>query len=119
VCWSTSKRGGLQYHAFWADSDADESRIWSELLTILAAYPGAPLYHYGQYEARAMRALAKRHQSASEALVERLVNLNAYVYGKVYFPVRSVEGHRALAGRRLAHRRCIRRRRRRMAPSLG
>jgi hypothetical protein len=83
------QRGDVQYHAFWADSDADESRIWSELLTILAAYPGAPLYHYGQYEARAMRALAKRHQSVSEALVERLVNLNAYVYGKVYFPVRS------------------------------
>ena len=83
------QRGEVTYHAFWADTDADETRIWRELLTILAAYPGAPLYHYGQYEARAIRTLAKRYESVADTLLGRLVNLNAYVYGKVYFPVRS------------------------------
>lgn len=79
----------VTYHAFWADTDTDEARIWQELLTTLAAYPDAPVYHYGQYEARAMRVLLKRYQPAADALLGRLVNLNAYVYGKVYFPVRS------------------------------
>ena len=79
----------VSYHAFWADTDADEARIWQELLTTLAAYPDAPVYHYGQYDARAIRVLLKRYQPAADALLGRLVNLNAYVYGKVYFPVRS------------------------------
>ena len=79
----------VSYRAFWADTDADEPRIWQDLLTTLAAYPDAPIYHYGQYEARAIRLLLKRHQPAADALLGRLVNLNAYVYGKVYFPVRS------------------------------
>ena len=79
----------VSYHAFWADTDADEARIWHELLSTLAAYPDAPLYHYGQYEARAIKVLLKRYQPATDALLGRLVNLNAYVYGKVYFPVRS------------------------------
>ncbi len=85
------QQGDVSYHAFWADTDADEARIWHELLTTLAAYPDAPLYHYGQYEARAIRVLLKRYQPAvaADALLGRLVNLNAYVYGKVYFPVRS------------------------------
>ncbi len=83
------QQGDVSYQAFWADTDADEARIWHELLTTLAAYPDAPLYHYGQYEARAIRVLLKRYQPAADALLERLVNLNAYVYGKVYFPVRS------------------------------
>jgi hypothetical protein len=81
--------GDVSYHAFWADTDADEGRIWHELLTTLAAYPDAPLYHYGQYEARAMKVLLKRYQPAADPLSGRLVNLNANVYGKVYFPVRS------------------------------
>jgi predicted RecB family nuclease len=51
----------VSYHAFWADTDADEARIWHELLRTLDAYPNAPLYHYGQYEARAIRVLLKRY----------------------------------------------------------
>jgi hypothetical protein len=79
----------VRYHAFWADTDADEARIWQKLLTTLAAYPDGPQYHYGQYEARAIRLLLKRYQAADDPLLGRLVSLNAYVYGKVYFPVRS------------------------------
>jgi len=83
------EQGSESYHAFWADTDADEARIWHEFLTMLGAYPDAPLYHYGHYEARAISVLLKRYQHDAEGLLGRLVNLNAYVYGKVYFPVRS------------------------------
>jgi predicted RecB family nuclease len=77
------------YQAFWADTDADEDRIWRDLTTTLESYPDAPIYHYGHYEARAITALAKRHGTSAGPLLERLVNLNAYVFGKVYFPLRS------------------------------
>ena len=84
------QQGDESYHAFWADTHADEARIWDELLTMLDIYPDAPIYHYGQYEARAIRKLAKRYRLTNvDALLERLINLNAYVYGKVYFPLRS------------------------------
>ena len=100
----------MDYHAFWADTDADEASIWHELLTTLETYPEAPIYHYGQYEARAVAVLAKRHQRTADALLGRLINLNTYVYGKVYFPIRSnrLKDIGALAGRVVAHRRGIR-----------
>ncbi len=37
------------YHAFWADSDQDEGRMWSDFLGKVSQYPNAPLYHYGSY----------------------------------------------------------------------
>lgn len=81
--------GAAVYRAFWADSDAQEGQAWRQLLTALASYPDAPVYHYGQYERRALAILAKRHQTDCAGLEQRLVNLNAAIFGKVYFPVRS------------------------------
>ena len=52
-------------------------------------YPNAPIYHYGSYEPRAISTLARRYQTDAENLSKRLVNVNGYIYGKVYFPVRS------------------------------
>ena len=81
--------GAAVYQAFWADTDAQEGQGWRQLLATLAAYPEAPVYHYGQYEPRALAALARRYQTDCPGLEERLVNLNAAIYWKVYFPVRS------------------------------
>ena len=52
-------------------------------------YPDAPMYHYGSYEPRAIATLAKRYTTDAENVTKRLVNVNRYIYGKVYFPVRS------------------------------
>src|SRR2546426_4281604 len=49
---------------------------------------GGDLY-YGSYEPRAIDGLAQKYQTDCAALKNRLVNLNACVYGKVYFPTRS------------------------------
>lgn len=76
------------YHAFWADAAADEERIWHQLPAMLDDYPGAPVYHFGQYDARAVATLAKRYRTDGASLTQRLVNLTAAIYGKVYFPVR-------------------------------
>jgi len=77
------------HHAFWADTDQDERHMWQQFLDTVAQYPDAPIYHYGSYEPRALLTLAKRYQTDSEHITKRLVNVNSFIYGEVYFPVRS------------------------------
>ncbi|SNQ61207.1 TM0106 family RecB-like putative nuclease [Candidatus Methanoperedens nitratireducens] len=77
------------YHSFWADTIQDEERIWSELIERINKYPEAPIYHYGSYEPRAIDRLTKRYQTNCDGFKKRLINVNSYIHGKVYFPVRS------------------------------
>ena len=60
-----------------------------QLVDTVRQYPDAPIYHYGRYEPRALVTLAKRYHTDSTDVITRLVNVNWYVYGKIYFPVRS------------------------------
>lgn len=76
-------------HSFWADSPADEARIFNEFLEMASKYPDAPIFHYGSYESRAFSRIAKKHVIQCDSLIKRLVNVSASVYGKVYFPSRS------------------------------
>lgn len=84
-----NEQGNRSYHAFWANTPADEQRIWAEALEKINEHPDAPIYHYGSYEPRAIDGLAHKYQTDCAALKNRLVNLNASIYGKVYFPSRS------------------------------
>jgi predicted RecB family nuclease len=82
-------RGGeAEYESFWADNEKDEAAMWSALVDRLAAFPDAPIYHYGSYEKKAFAVLAKRHGKGG-GLSDRLINVASSVYGKVYFPVRA------------------------------
>jgi len=78
-----------KYSAFWADTDSDERHIWQQFVETVMQHPEAPIYHYGSYEPRAIATLAKRYETDGALLTKRLVNVNRYIYGKVYFPVRS------------------------------
>ena len=84
-----NEQGNRSYHSFWANTPEDEQRIWVKALEKINAHPEAPIYHYGSYEPRAIDGLAQKYQTDCEALKNRLVNLNASIYGKVYFPTRS------------------------------
>ena len=77
------------HYSFWAATVHDERHIWQQFVDKVHQYPDAPIYHYGSYEPRALATLAKRYKIDSENLAKRLVNVNSYIYGKVYFPVRS------------------------------
>jgi predicted RecB family nuclease len=81
--------GTATYHGLWADAVEHELGIWRQLLVLLDQYPDAPVYHYGRYEPRAITTLARWYQTDCTRLTERLVNLNDFIYGKVYFPIRS------------------------------
>lgn len=84
-----NEQGSRSYHAFWANTPEDEQRIWAKALEKINEHPEAPIYHYGSYEPRAIDGLGQKYQTDCEALKNRLVNLNASIYGKVYFPTRS------------------------------
>ena len=76
-------------HSFWADSIEGEAKIFEECLQKVTEYGNAPIYHYGSYELKAFQQASKKHGIECEAFINRLVNVNSYVFGKVYFPARS------------------------------
>src|SRR4029450_46770 len=78
-----------EHYAFWANTDQDERHMWQQFLDKVTQYLDAPIYHYGSYEPRAFATLAKRYHIDTKHIIKRLVNVNRYIYGKVYFPVRS------------------------------
>jgi len=78
-----------QAHSFWADTRADEPRIWGELRSLLDADPEVPIVHYGSYEPRAIARMGRRCGTDVETYLRRMVNLSEEVFGRVYFPVRS------------------------------
>jgi hypothetical protein len=79
----------MSSHSFWADSIEDEITIFEACLQKAAEYGDAPIYHYGSYEPRAFQRASKKHGIDCEAFISRLVNVNSFVFGKVYFPARS------------------------------
>ncbi|MDT8303776.1 MAG: TM0106 family RecB-like putative nuclease, partial [Sedimentisphaerales bacterium] len=79
----------VSYHSFWADSIEDEPKIFEAYLQKTAEYENAPIYHYGSYEPRAFQQASKKHGIDFEAVINKMVNVNSFVFGKVYFPTRS------------------------------
>jgi predicted RecB family nuclease len=53
---------------------------------IIRQYPEAPIYHYGNYDQRAIGKLGEKYKTEIGCIKDRLVNINTYVYGKIYFP---------------------------------
>jgi predicted RecB family nuclease len=76
-------------HSFWADTLQDEKTIWQNIVTLLKTYPESPIYHYGTFEPSSFEKLAKRYQTDIEGIKKRFVNINSFIYGKIYFPTYS------------------------------
>src|SRR5206468_3421177 len=70
------------------DGPEGEARMWEDFIAKVGSFPEAPIYHYGSYERKAFKALARQH-GLGRKLADRLVNVASSVYGRVYFPVRS------------------------------
>lgn len=76
-------------YSFWADKASDEAHIWQQFLSILYEYPSAPIYHYGNYELKAIDLLGKRYHTNVTHIQDRLINIVNSIYGKIYFPTYS------------------------------
>lgn len=75
-----------KYYSFWADTSENESEMWRDFLAFVVQYANAPIYHYGSYEIRAINTLSQRYKTDINSITSRIVNVNAEIYGKVYFP---------------------------------
>lgn len=76
-----------QSFSFWADDVNGEQKLWAHFISIARRYPEAPIYHYGQYDLRAIRSMGKRCNAEAEDIERRMVNVNSLIYGQLYFPV--------------------------------
>lgn len=84
--------GVCTQYSYWADTPDDEKQIWQQFLEKITQYPNAHIYHYGGYDVRALNRMAKRYYGDNDdfrKFRERLVNVNKYVYGRIYFPTYS------------------------------
>ena len=77
------------YYSFWADTPEVEESSWNKLTALLESYPEALIFHYGSFETTVFDTLAKRFCTKIESLKKRLVNVNKYIFGRIYFPTYS------------------------------
>ena len=81
-------------HSLWADTVADEGKIWREFLGILETIEKPVLFHYGSYETIFLKRMTQRHgsplaQSITANVFLSAVNLLSFIYGQIYFPTYS------------------------------
>jgi predicted RecB family nuclease len=78
-------------HSFWADSRADEQRIFEQMLAVVAEHPDACVYTYGAYERTFIKRLREgaRCKGFIDELLSRLVNVLSIIYAHFYFPTYS------------------------------
>ena len=79
----------LTSHSFWANSQADEKGMFLKFQDTVRQFGDAPIYHYGSYESKSLHRVSKKYGVEIPDIERRLVNVNQFVYGKVYFPTTS------------------------------
>jgi predicted RecB family nuclease len=77
-------------HSLWADTVADERKIWREFLAILETIENPVLFHYGSYETDFLKRMRERHGeppngSAAAKAVQSGVNLLSHIFAQIYF----------------------------------
>src|SRR5262249_6549022 len=81
-------------YSLWADTPADEEKIWRSFLEIVERIDNPVLIHYGAYETSFLKRLATRYPASAdpayvEALIKQAINLLATTYAQIYFPTYS------------------------------
>jgi hypothetical protein len=79
--------------SFWADTQFDETPIFIKFAEMISALPDCRIFHYGDYDAAAMKRIAARLptnvQEQFEAILQRSINVLAIVHSHIYFPTYS------------------------------
>jgi predicted RecB family nuclease len=74
---------------FWATTKNDEESAWKNFISVIEQHGNCPLFHYGSFENKAILKLGERYGTPTKTIIERLLNVNTCIYGKIYFPVYS------------------------------
>jgi predicted RecB family nuclease len=86
--------GAIIQRSYWADSPAEEGKMWADCLCALGAIEAPRLVHYGSYETTFLRQMKKRYPNPErtallDQLISSAVNLLSTIYARVYFPTYS------------------------------
>jgi len=78
-------------HSLWADTVADEGKIWREFLALLETVEQPVLIHYGSYETDFFKTMNERygnqlHIHLDSTLEKNAVNLLSQLVAEIYFP---------------------------------
>jgi hypothetical protein len=78
-------------HSLWADTVADEGKIWREFLAILETVEKPVLIHYGSYETTSIHCMFERYGEPPEGSVaakaiQVAMNILSVTFAQVYFP---------------------------------
>ena len=78
-------------HSLWADTVADEGKIWREFLALLETIEQPVLIHYGSYETTFLKAMKERHgkppdESVAAKAIASALNIVSVMFAKIYFP---------------------------------
>lgn len=89
-------------HSLWADTVADEGKIWREFLAILETLEKPVLIHYGSYETTFLKRMNERWHELPESnalprAIHDAINLVSVIFAQIYFPSFS-NGLKELAG---------------------
>jgi predicted RecB family nuclease len=81
-------------HSLWADTVADEGKIWREFLGILETVEKPVLIHYGSLEKAFFRLMMQRYgglegESPVSNTIRCSINLVSLTFAQVYFPTYS------------------------------
>jgi predicted RecB family nuclease len=76
-------------YSFWANNESDEVHIWQQFLSKISEYPNSPIFHYGNYDSKAIEILGKRYETDTTDIQSNLVNISNSIFGKIYFPAYS------------------------------
>lgn len=76
--------------SLWADSKENEKRIFKQLLEAIKQYNDYVVYHYGSYEIKELKRIAKSYPHLEKSITGKIlsssVNLLSYFYSKIYVP---------------------------------
>ena len=68
-------QGKTENYSFWADSSDEEKHILTDFVALATRHLDAPIYHYGSYEPKALKRMAKASGVDVASIIGRLVNV--------------------------------------------
>lgn len=79
-----------KYHDFFAEKPEDEGQMWRDFTDFIAKYPGAIVYHYGEFERQVISGFIAKYgvpDDVLQTLEQGMVDLLDHLRPAVLFPM--------------------------------
>src|SRR5262249_47282674 len=86
------QKGETRLHSFWAESRSEQTAAFQQFVDLVASLPGCKLFHFGRYDADAVRQAAGNNphvRAHAERIHSESMDVLRLVDSHVYFPTYS------------------------------